>query len=113
MQTAMAIYSNMIQVQGYCHWAVIIYDGSKDFEIDICNKIKANSANKVIVCKRSIYALSDGGNATIAATSTPVKIGKIPDLMDAIKRSKIDDNGDHTVDMLDPSIDRASFFVIN
>jgi len=69
--------------------------------------MKANSASKVIVCKRSIYALSDGGNATIAATSTPVKIGTIPDPAVAKKRSKIDDNGDHTVDMLDPSIDQA------
>lgn len=72
MQTAMSLYSNMMQTQGSCNWAIIIYDGTKDFENDICSKIKSNALNKVVVCKRSIYALSDGGAAknTIQSTTT-------------------------------------------
>ena len=71
MQTAMTVYSNMLQVQGFCNWAIILYDGSKDFENDICSKIKANPLFKVVVCKRSNYALNDGGIAT--TTSSPLE----------------------------------------
>ena len=61
MQTAMTIYSNMMQVQGYCTWAIIFYDGSKSVENDICRKIKSEPKNKIAVCKRSAYALSEHG----------------------------------------------------
>lgn len=61
MQTAMTIYSNIIQVQGYCSWAIIFYDGSILDENEICKKVKNNSINKIAACKRSAYALSEWG----------------------------------------------------
>jgi hypothetical protein len=61
MQTAMTIYSNMIQVQGYCSWAIIFYDGSTSDENEICKKLKNDNKNKITACKRSAYALSEWG----------------------------------------------------
>ena len=61
MQTAMTIYSNMIQVQGYCNWAIIFYDGLKSYEDQICKKVKSDPKNKIAACKRSAYALTESG----------------------------------------------------
>jgi hypothetical protein len=63
----------MLQVQGFCNWVIIVYDGSKDFENDICSKIKANPHFKVLACKRSSYALNDGGVATTIAPLEELK----------------------------------------
>ena len=61
MQTSMTIYSNMIQAQGYCNWAIIFYDGLKSYEDEICRKVKNDPKNKIATCKRSAYALTTSG----------------------------------------------------
>lgn len=70
MQVAMTLFSNMIQVQGYCTWAIIFYDGPKSYETDICRKIRKDPKNKIAACKRSAYALTLHGTKMEAEDRT-------------------------------------------